>query len=586
MKEKLLKSILFESIPHDFAVVRLCSVVRLRQEFFGGLVYDTRNGNTLEVDKSTFQFLDLIKGGAFNIEEVLIYLIEKKIITKLDSSTIDTLEKLIELKIIEKSDELPSTLPVDNQNLNIFLDKPWLSAPETVHWAVTYRCNENCPDCYVRRFSGAKNELPTNRALELIDKIADWNVFQLAIGGGEPFMRKDLPQLVHHAADRGLSVHVTTGMLNLDPHLLESVSPAIKNLQIGIQPDQLSDSYSTQTIHQLGELFSNAQRSGITPGASLFLTESVIKRLEDLIKTLVDVGFNRIILLRYKPPYSKERWKAENPAKFQMKILHEKINNIIKQNPHLNIRVDCALSFVQRNLPKELAAKLGIKGCVAAYRILAVAPDGSGYPCSQLVHPEFHAGNLLETGLKILWDESTILRKYRSFRTKKSFTHSWCGVCLAKASCGGCRVFAADGLGGDPGCPEPGLPPLTQLGKIGRSLDLAKYLEKHYSISVGEYMDRYGVGQQKAIKELNSSRIAVSTTGKSARKKKDRYEYLKEDIVLDIQRSIGYTSGGFPYATYEQISEWIEDPSYLNNYPAWIRRKSKIGNEELLTKSK
>ncbi|UCE05472.1 MAG: SPASM domain-containing protein, partial [bacterium] len=509
-----------------------------------------------------------------------------KIIKNIDNSVTDTLQKLIQLKIIEKRDELSSTLLFDNQNPMKFSNKPWLSAPETIHWAVTYRCTENCPDCYVRRFSVAKNELPTHKALELIDKIADWNVFQLAIGGGEPLTRKDLPQLVQYAANRGLSVHVTTGMLRIDPHLLKSISHAINNLQIGVQPDRLLGSHSTKTIHQLEELFSNVQTLGLTPGANLFLTESVIKQLEDIIKILVANGFNRIILLRYKPPENIERWKKKNPGKFQIKTLHENIKNIIKQNPQLNIRVDCALSFVQRYLPQKLATQLGIKGCVAADRILAVAPDGSVYPCSQLVHPEFHAGNLLETEPKILWDESPILRKYRSFRTKKSFTHSWCGVCLAKPSCGGCRVFAADGLGGDPGCPEPVLPPLTRLEKIGRNLDLAEYLKRHQTISVGEYMERYGVSQKSAIKELNKSPNTISTNGKSARKKKDAYEYLKEDNVLNIQHSIGYTSNGFPYATYEQISEWIEDPCYLNNYPDWSRRKSKISSDELLNTSK
>ena len=586
LKKISLKSTLSNSCHQDFSVIRLCSDIRLRQEFFGGLVYDTRNGNTLEIDQSTFQFLDLLRDRTLNIEEVLAFLIKDKIIKKIDNSVIDTLKKLIQLKIIENSDELPPTLLFNNQNLKKFPDKPWLSAPETIHWAVTYRCDENCPDCYVRRFSVTKNELTTHKALELIDKIADWNVFQLAIGGGEPFSRKDLPQLVHHAANRGLSVHVTTGMLHIDPHLLKSISHAINNLQIGVQPARLFDSHSTITINQLEELFSNVQTLGLTPGANLFLTESVIKQLEDIIKILVAIGFNRIILLRYKPPENIERWKKENPGKFQMKTLHEKIKNIIKQNPQLHIRVDCALSFVQRHLPQKLATQFGIKGCVAADRILAVAPDGSVYPCSQLVHPEFHAGNLLETEPKILWDESPILRKYRSFRTKKSFTHSWCGVCLAKSSCGGCRVFATDGLGGDPGCPEPVLPPLTRLGKIGRNLDLAEYLERHQIISVGKYMERYGASQRSAIKELNKSPNTISTTDKSTRKKKDTYEYLKEDIVLDIQHSIGYTSGGFPYATYEQISEWIEDSSYLNNYPAWIRQKSKISSDELLNTSK
>jgi len=370
--------------PQNFTTIRLVPDIRLRREFFGGLVYDTRNGNILEVDRATFQFLRLIKDRALDLNDIIASLVQNNIIKKFDKSIDETLQKLLELKIIEKNDDSSSS-PVSIAQDPIKINhKSWLSAPETVHWAVTYRCQESCPDCYARRFSFIKNELDTYQALKLIDKIAHWGVFQLAIGGGEPFIREDLPQLVH---------------------------------------------------------------------------------------------------------------------------------------------------------------------------------------------PTFLAGNLVESEPEFLWDQSRILRKYRSFRTKKTFTHSWCGICQAKDNCGGCRVFASDGLGGDPGCPEPLLPPLTQLGNIGRSLDLTEYLKNHHTISVKEYMDRYRVGQQKAIKELNVSPDAVSTTGKSIRKKRDTCQHIEEDIVLEVQRIIGFTKAGVPYVPYKQVSEWIESRAYLKDYPEWIRQQ-------------
>ena len=559
--------------PQNFTAIRLVPDIRLRREFFGGLVYDTRNGNILEVDRSAFQFLHLIKDRALDLNDIIAFLVQNNIIKKFDKSIDETLQKLLELKIIEKNNDSsssPISIAQDPIKIN---HESWLSAPETVHWAVTYRCQESCPDCYARRFSFIKDELDTHHALKLIDKIAHWDVFQLAIGGGEPFIREDLPHLVQYAANRGLSVHITTAKLDIPAHLLESLCPSIKNLQLGIQPDALLGTHSTKSIQQIQNLFTTTQRLGVTPGANIFLTKSAIEQLENLIKILIGIGFNRLILLRYKPPQSVKRWRVENPDIEQMRGLPEKINKIVRENPSLNIRVDCALSFVQRHLPKELATKLGIKGCVAADRILALAPDGSAYPCSQLVHPTFLAGNLVESEAELLWNQSRILRKYRSFRTKKAFTHSWCGFCQAKDNCGGCRVFASDGLGGDPGCPEPLLPPLTQLGNIGRSLDLTEYLKNHHTISVKEYMDRYRVGQKKAIKELNVSPHTVSTTGKSIRKKRDACQHIEENIVLEVQRIIGFTKARVPYVPYEQVSEWIESPAYLKDYPEWIRQQ-------------
>ena len=570
----------------DFTIIRLVPDIRLRREYFGGLIYDTRNGNTLEVDNSTFQFLDLVSDKALKVNDALTFLVQGNIIRKPDKSIAETLKTLFELKIIEKSNEAPSCPGFRVRNWIESGRKPWLSAPETVHWAVTYRCDENCPDCYTRRFSFIKKELNTSEALKLIDKIGEWNVFQLAIGGGEPFARKDLEQLVHHAAARGLAVHITTGKLYIDHRLLESMSPSIKTLQLGIQPEVLIGPHSGKSIQQIENVFVKMQEVGITPGVNLFLTKSVIEQLENLIKILQGVGFNRIILIRYKPPASVERWKSENPSPRELKGLDEKIGKIVKRNPQLNIRVDCALSFVLRHLPKKLTRQLGIKGCVAADRILALAPDGSVYPCSQLVHPSCCAGNLLEFEPELLWAQSRILGKYRSFRTKKAFIRSWCGICRVKHNCGGCRVFASDGLGGDPGCPEPLLPPPTQLGKIGRSQDLAEYLKGNDTISVGEYMERYRVEQRKAIRELNTSPDALSTIGKSARRKGDTYKHVEKDLILDIQNSIGYTPGGFPFASYEQISEWIESSSYLEGYPKWIKQQTQTDKNDLFVPSR
>ena len=572
-----------KNIPQNLTAIRLSPEIRLRREYFGGLVYDTRNGNTLEVDKGAFQFLDLTANTTVRIDDLLRVLVQNKIIRHPHRSIGATLGKLFELNIFEDSNETPSS-PVLTDQGNVS-HKPWLSAPETVHWAVTQRCDENCPDCYARRSPVMRTELNTREALKLIEKIAGWGVFQLAIGGGEPFARRDLSQLVHYAAALGLSVHITTGKSHIDTRILEGLSDSIKNLQLGLRPDDLLGPDSRNKIQQIQSFFTTMQSIGITPGANIFVTKSAIQQITGLVKRLVHIGFHRIILLRYKPPESIERWKAENPKPYQMKKLHEEISNIIQQNPQLNIRVDCSLSFIQRYLPSKLANQLGIKGCVAADRILALGPDGSAYPCSQLVHPRCFAGNLLEMEPQLLWDQSRILRRYRLFRTQKAFTHSWCGVCRAKETCGGCRVFASDAMGGDPGCPEQLLPPLTQLGKIGRGLDLAQYLKNRGTISVGEYMKRYGVEQRTAIKELNNSPDAISISGKPAKKKMDNYASFHEDVISDIQGSIGYTSAGFPFATHEQIAEWIEGPSDVEGYPLWIKSHVPI-HRELLCKSR
>ena len=570
-------------INNDPRTIRLVGGIRLRPEPFGGLVFDGRRGYTLEVDKNVLRFLHLLENGPQRITDVLIHFDQKNFGNdRFIHSFNEALRQLLDLKIIEFDNEMILPTPtMDDQAHQPELKFPWLSAPETIHWAVTYRCDAHCPDCYAERLSHSQKELDTTEALGLIDKLADWKVLQLAIGGGEPFARRDLSQLVRYADQRGLIVHLTTAKRNTPTDILDQTLLAIRHLQIGIWNEALLNFHSGRYKEQLENFFLKAQKYKIVPGANVILNKTAVENLIPLVGMLSEIGFERIIFLRYKPPKSIKRWKAEVPEPAQLKELHHIFNRILTDNPHLNIRVDCALSFVQRHLSQKISAECGLKGCVAADRIMAIAADGSVFPCSQLVHDQAYGGNIMEVDPQKLWNESNALRKYRSFRTQKTFKNSLCGQCLAKKSCGGCRIFAMDGMGGDPGCPEPLLPPREQLGKAGRRLDVIKYLEQHQNISVGEYMNRYHVSQKTAIKELNACEGAVRRTEKPARKKTDVYEYTGKNIIESIQDLIGYTDGGFPYSSYEEIAQSINHPSYTQNYPQWMIKEKGNNHENI-----
>jgi len=401
--------------------------------------------------------------------------------------------------------------------------------------------------------------MSTKEAKTFIDKIAGWGVFQLAIGGGEPFLRKDLPEIIKCAAGSYLTVHITTGKRDIKSEEIKPIAAYINNLQIGFHPWEFQEDKILMWDKNIRNTIDILNHFSVSFGANLFLSKPAIQDLNNIIDRLVALGFSRIILLRYKPPADVRQWNREKPTREQLLLLNKKIINIKKRHPEINLRIDCALSFIQPHLPEELSRQLGQKGCVAASRILSVAPDGSVYPCSQLVHPQNNAGNLLNSDPVELWNNSGILRKYRSFRSKKSFLNSWCGVCIKKGTCGGCRIFSPDLLGGEKNCPEPQLPPLNRIGKRGRLLDVKRYLNEVYGITAKEYMKRYDVGSKTAMKELNS------ITGMSNKSIHSLYSCSKKDTIRDIQESIGFTSNGVPYASYEEIKEWItvdEDNDY------------------------
>lgn len=446
-----------------------------------------------------------------------------------------------------------------------------LSVPETVHWAITLHCAQSCPDCYAGRYRDQDIfELDTAGALQVVEMLAELGVFQLAVGGGEPLLRPDLPIIVRAAEESGLAVHVTTGLIeNLNLKLIEKLAPSIKSLHIGVKQDRLLNRPQVE-IQVLRQIIQAAQALGLRVGANLIVCNTTLKHFEQIIDALAQAGFKRIILLRYKPPSDVKRWLAENPSPKAYLDLETVLRETVKLYPQVEFRLDCALGFLQRNLSPAEALAAGIRGCVAGNRVIAIAPDGYAYPCSQLIYPRFKAGNIINDDFSSFWNAKP-MKSYRFFREKRIFRETKCGICLAHRHCGGCRVFAHCALGEDPGCGAPLFPPARNLGREGRKAVLRSYFERYSSISVEDYMAYFQVGRQKvAARELkNTSWLMPENQESSGRKMTDSYIRTDAYLLEEIQDSIGYTSGGFPFATLEEISEWITEP-YLQNYPRWL----------------
>jgi len=81
-----------------------------------------------------------------------------------------------------------------------------------VVWNMTKRCNLRCIHCYAKAEDGGYkgNELTTAEGKKLIDDLAAFGVPVILFSGGEPLLRKDLPELVDYAVKKGLRAVIST----------------------------------------------------------------------------------------------------------------------------------------------------------------------------------------------------------------------------------------------------------------------------------------------------------------------------------------------------------------------------------------
>lgn len=82
------------------------------------------------------------------------------------------------------------------------------SAPYFAHLYLTRRCNLRCRMCNV--WKTPCKELDTKSIFQIIDRLDMLGVAHIQLTGGEPFLRKDVAEIIGYAKSKGLSVHIST----------------------------------------------------------------------------------------------------------------------------------------------------------------------------------------------------------------------------------------------------------------------------------------------------------------------------------------------------------------------------------------
>jgi MoaA/NifB/PqqE/SkfB family radical SAM enzyme len=92
--------------------------------------------------------------------------------------------------------------------ISVMLNHP-LVPPLSAGISVTSECNSKCLYCAIWRRSDPLQ--PSSEELkDCIDQLEELGVQRVSLSGGEPFMRRDLPEIIAYARLKGLVVHVST----------------------------------------------------------------------------------------------------------------------------------------------------------------------------------------------------------------------------------------------------------------------------------------------------------------------------------------------------------------------------------------
>lgn len=95
--------------------------------------------------------------------------------------------------------------------------------PVYAHYGVTHRCNLQCRMCGLWKIGDRGAELTLPQIRQVARNLRRLGTTAISLGGGEPFLRPDLPEILQAFAGQGLEVRVLTNGLIANPDLVRRV---------------------------------------------------------------------------------------------------------------------------------------------------------------------------------------------------------------------------------------------------------------------------------------------------------------------------------------------------------------------------
>lgn len=405
---------------------------KLRKEFFGGIIYDSKSKKNISIDQDLYFLLESL-------------ITNKKIPIQIDSEElIDLLHQLSSSGIIQLNLNLLET----NDD---YIDH--LTAPFRIFYDITYACNLRCKHCFTN--SGAKldAELTLNEKLRLISEIKKIGTNRLSIAGGEPFICPDLFPFLKACKETGIDVSITTNGTLFNSDIIAQLRECeLKNLTIsfdGATRESVDSIRGAGTYDMAINGLSLLQKSyHRNYSIKTTLMKNNINEIEGIIDIAIMYGCdtikfncvrddgrastNRNMIILSDSEYINVVKHIEN--------LKAKYEGQIHIRAPLNVFCDDAYDYIE---------DLGF-GCFAGKESICINPTGDVKPCSHFPK-DFICGNIKQDSLFDIWHKSNVLHLFRHLSG-----NTICNNCEQYDMCrAGCRFRAykaGDINGVDPYC--------------------------------------------------------------------------------------------------------------------------------------
>ncbi|MGG8471586.1 pyrroloquinoline quinone biosynthesis protein PqqE [Rahnella sp. PAMC25617] len=319
--------------------------------------------------------------------------------------------------------------------------KPAVKPPLWLLAELTYRCPLQCPYCSnPLDFARQEKELTTAQWIKVFEEAREMGAVQIGFSGGEPLVRKDLPELIRAARDLGFYTNLITSGIGLTEKKIDAFAKAgLDHIQISFQAsdEELNAALAgnAKAFQQKLAMAKAVKAHGYPMVLNFVLHRHNIDQIDKIIDLSIELDADDVELATCQF-YGWAQLNREGllPTREQIARAEDVVHQYREKMAGTGNLAN--LLFVTPDYYEERP-----KGCMGGWGaiFLSVTPEGMALPCHSARQLPVEFPSVLENTLQEIWYDSFGFNKYRGF----DWMPEPCRSCSEKEKdFGGCRCQA------------------------------------------------------------------------------------------------------------------------------------------------
>ncbi|HEV1992738.1 MAG TPA: radical SAM protein [Candidatus Acidoferrum sp.] len=316
--------------------------------------------------------------------------------------------------------------------------------PLSVHFDLTYRCNERCVHCYLDHDD--HGEMTTAECLKVLDDLARSGALFLTFSGGEIFLRPDLYEILAAARRLHFDISLKSNALLVTPER------AARLREFGVRRVQISVYSDIPAVHDaITKVPGSLQRTlaaipillehGMQVKLACPLMQENLMAYRGVMALAEKLGVPYILDLTITPMIDGSSGPLAHRASVSslLPVLRDPALHACKPQP------SAQAASAMNALPPSFgsAVSSGIESlayedlpCSAGHNSCYISPYGDVFPCVQLPQA---AGNLRREKFEDIWYHAPQLERLRAIRESQL---PICSRCEIRSYCERCPGLA------------------------------------------------------------------------------------------------------------------------------------------------